>query len=229
MIPLYHDFTDETVLVVGGGAVGARKASRFADEARIVAVSPAFDDRLLELAADDNGGGRSGVDLVRAAPDADAVGDWIDRVAPALVVAATDDAAVNAAIEAAAGERGIMVNRTDVSAGPESDGRDANSVIVPATVDDGSVRVALSTGGASPALAKALRERIETEIEGAGAMASLSGQLRAELKARGIAPERRREAIRRVVRSDGVWKALQKGRSYGREEADSVIEEVLTR
>ncbi|MFC6772099.1 NAD(P)-dependent oxidoreductase, partial [Halorubrum pallidum] len=36
MIPLYHDFTGETVLVIGGGGVGARKASRFADEARVV-------------------------------------------------------------------------------------------------------------------------------------------------------------------------------------------------
>ncbi|TKX77534.1 bifunctional precorrin-2 dehydrogenase/sirohydrochlorin ferrochelatase, partial [Halorubrum sp. SD626R] len=157
-----------------------------------------------------------------------AVGDWIDRLDPVLAVAATDDETVNAAVETAADERDIMVNRTDVSTEPDT-ARDANSVVVPATVEDGPVRVALSTGGASPALAKALRERIETEIEGAGAMASLSGELRTELKRRDIAPETRREAIRRVVRSDGVWKALQKGRSYGRKEADSVIEEVLNR
>jgi precorrin-2 dehydrogenase/sirohydrochlorin ferrochelatase len=60
-------------------------------------------------------------------------------------------------------------------------------------------------------------------------MADLSGELREELKRREIPPEKRREAIRRVVRSEGVWKALQKGRSYGRQEADSVIEEVLNR
>ncbi|WP_049983049.1 bifunctional precorrin-2 dehydrogenase/sirohydrochlorin ferrochelatase [Halorubrum sp. BV1] len=226
MIPLYHDLTGETVLVVGGGSVGARKAARFADEARVVVVSPTFDDRLTDLAGGD--AGRGGVELVRAAPDADAVGDWIDRFEPILAVAATDDEAVNAAVETAADERDIMINRTDVSTDPDAT-RDANSVVVPATVDDGPVRIALSTGGASPALAKALRERIETEIEGAGAMASLSGELRTELKERGIAPETRRNAIRRVVRSDGVWKALQKGRSYGRREADSVIEEVLTR
>jgi len=233
VIPLYHDLAGETVLVIGGGSVGARKASRFADEARVVVVSPAFADRLVTLArgTDDAGrpdADRPGVELVRAAPDADAVGDWIDRLDPVLAVAATDDETVNAAVETAADERDIMVNRTDVSTEPDT-ARDANSVVVPATVEDGPVRVALSTGGASPALAKALRERIETEIEGAGAMASLSGELRTELKRRDIAPETRREAIRRVVRSDGVWKALQKGRSYGRKEADSVIEEVLNR
>ncbi|EMA66781.1 siroheme synthase [Halorubrum aidingense JCM 13560] len=216
MIPLYHDLTGETVLVFGGGAVGARKALRFADEARVVVVSPAFDERLAGAASD--------VELVRAAPDADGVRDWIDRAAPGLVVAATNDAAVNAAAEAAALDAGVLVNRTDVSGA-----RTAGSVVVPATVDDDPVRVALSTGGASPALSKALRERIEAEISGAGAMADLSGALRQELKDRDIPPAERREAIRRVVRSEGVWKALQKGRSYGRQEADSVIEEVLNR
>lgn len=225
MIPLYHDLAGETVLVVGGGAVGSRKASRFAGEARVVVVSPAFADRLVDLAE----GNPESVELARAAPDAEAVRGWVDRVDPALVVAATDDAAVNAAAEAAALDAGALVNRTDVSAADRSDGREARSVVVPATVEDDPVRVALSTGGASPALAKALRERIEAEIDGAGAMAELSGTLRAELKDQGVDPEKRREAIRRVVRSEGVWKALQKRDSYARQEADSVIEEVLTR
>jgi len=253
MTPLYHDFEGETVLVFGGGTVGARKSVGFADAARVVVVSPTFDDRLRELAvgesvgesADKSAGESAGksagesadeptgeptdgatrtVRLIRAAPGPDAVGGWIDRVEPALAVAATDDAAVNVAVEAAALDRGLLVNRTDVSGG-----RDPRSVVVPATVDDEPVTVALSTGGTSPALARALRERIEAEIDGAGAMAELSGSLREELKSRGVAPERRREAVRRVVRSPGVWKALQKGQSNGRDEAEAVIEEVLDR
>ncbi len=221
MTPLYHDFEGETVVVFGGGSVGARKAAGFADAARVVVVSPTFAERLREPAAD---GPARTVRLVRAAPDPDAVGGWIDRIEPALAVAATDDAAVNAAVEAAALDRGLLVNRTDVSGG-----RDPRSVVVPATVDDEPVTVALSTGGTSPALARALRERIEAEIDGAGAMAELSGSLREELNSAGVAPERRREAVRRVVRSPGVWKALQKGRSNGRDEAEAVIEEVLDR
>jgi precorrin-2 dehydrogenase/sirohydrochlorin ferrochelatase len=217
VIPLYHDFAGETVLVFGGGAVGARKASRFADEARVVVVSPAFDERLVDLAEESS----ASVELVRAAPDPDAVAGWIDRLGPALAVAATDDAAVNAAVEAAALDADLLVNRTDVSDADRSGSRDARSVVVPATVEDDPVRVALSTGGASPALAKALRERIEGEIDGAGAMA--------ELRERGIDPGERREAIRRVVRSEGVWKGLQKGRSNARTEAHNVIEEVLDR
>ena len=225
MTPLYHDLAGETVLVFGGGPVGRRKADRFADETRVVVVSPGFDEGLLGLAGGaDADPAPPRVELIRAAPDATAVRGWIDRCSPALVVAATDDPAVNAAAEAAALDAGILVNRTDVSGG-----RDPGSVVVPATVEDGPVRVAISTGGRSPALSKALRQRIESEIEGAGAMAELSGDLRSELAEAGVDPADRRAAIRRVVRSEGVWKGLQKGRSNARTEAYNVIEEVVDR
>jgi precorrin-2 dehydrogenase/sirohydrochlorin ferrochelatase len=228
MTPLYHDLAGETVLVFGGGPVGRRKADRFAAETRVIVVSPAFDERLLVLAGgadgDDAEPAPPRVELIRAAPDATAVRGWIDRCSPALVVAATDDPAVNAAAEAAALDAGVLVNRTDVSGG-----RDPGSVVVPATVEDGPVRVAISTGGRSPALSKALRQRIESEIEGAGAMAELSGELRSELAEADIDPGDRRAAIRRVVRSEGVWKGLQKGRSNARTEAYNVIEEVVDR
>ena len=226
MTPLYHDLSGEAVVVFGGGAVGSRKARGFDEAARVVVVSPEFDERLRSLAGDGDEGRDHdpAVELVRAAPEADAVADWLDRFDPALAVAATDDAAVNAAVESAALDRGILVNRTDVSGG-----RAPGSVVVPATVEDDPVTVALSTGGTSPALAKALRERVEAEIEGAGEMATLSGEIREELKSAGVPPEKRRKAVRRVVRSRGVWKGLQKGRSNGRQEADTVIEEVLDR
>ena len=225
MTPLYHDLAGETVLVFGGGPVGRRKADRFADETRVVVVSPGFEEGLLGLAdGADADPAPPRVELIRAAPDATAVRGWIDRCSPALVVAATDDPAVNAAAEAAALDAGILVNRTDVSGG-----RDPGSVVVPATVEDGPVRVAISTGGRSPALSKALRQRIESEIEGAGAMAELSGDIRSELAEAGVDPADRRAAIRRVVRSEGVWKGLQKGRSNARTEAYNVIEEVVDR
>ena len=169
MTPLYHDLAGETVAVFGGGAVGSRKARGFDEAARVVVVSPEFDERLRASADErevdesesderdaDEGSDGPSVELIRAAPDADAVVDWIDRLDPALAVAATDDAAVNAAVEAAALDRGLLVNRTDVSGG-----RDPGSVVVPATVEDGPVTVAVTTGGASPALSKYLSERLE--------------------------------------------------------------------
>ena len=224
MIPLYHDFTHATVLVVGGGTVGARKALRFCSEARVAVLSPDFDERLLEAAEAAEEASSGSVELVRAAPSPSTVSGWIERLSPALVVAATDDEAVNEAAETAALTTGALVNRTDVSGA-----RDPGSVVVPATVDDDPVRVAISTGGQSPALAKVLRQRIESAIDGAGEMALLSGELRTALADAGVAPADRRTAIRRVVRSPAVWKGLQKGRSYARDEAYNVIEEVVDR
>ena len=231
MIPLYHDFTGKTVLVFGGGPIGARKARRFAEEANVIVISPDFD-------ADDYGGAA----LVRARPSPDAIDGWVARAAPALAVAATDADAVNDAVAAAARERGVLVNRADRSAATDGDetgegdpgaaGDDdtpgpPSEVVVPATVSDGDVRVAISTGGRSPALAKHLRERLETELDGAEGMASLTADLRAELRGSDLDPSARRDAIRAVVRDSEVWKALRTGTSNPRQEATRVIQTTM--
>jgi precorrin-2 dehydrogenase/sirohydrochlorin ferrochelatase len=210
MIPLLHDFSGETVLVFGGGHVGARKARRFAREASVVVVSPAFADA-------DFGD----VERVRAAPDIGDVAEWIERTEPALVVAATDDEILNDAAETAARERGILVNRAD-----EHGGRDPGSVVVPATVRDDPVTLAVATGGTSPALSRYLREEIESEFASAGAMAELTGELREELQERGVPVDERRAAVRAVVRSSAVWKALDTRSSKPRQVAVDVIEDV---
>jgi precorrin-2 dehydrogenase/sirohydrochlorin ferrochelatase len=211
MIPLYHDFTDETVLIFGGGPVGARKARRFAREAAVVVVSP-------EFSADDYGDAA----LVRAAPDEGGVATWFERTEPVLAVAATDDPSVNAAVEREARERGALINRAD-----HSEERGPGGVVVPATVRDGDVSVAISTGGASPALAKELRRRIEREIDGAGELADMTAEVREELKARGVDPARRRRAVRTVVRSSRVWKDLGTGASNPRQTVDAVVDSAL--
>ncbi|WP_018257693.1 precorrin-2 dehydrogenase/sirohydrochlorin ferrochelatase family protein [Halomicrobium katesii] len=209
MLPLMHDFTDETVLVFGGGPVGARKARRFDREADVIVVSPDFADR-----------GFGDAERVRAAPDAAAAADWIGRTRPALVVAATDDAALNEAIADAARDQGALVNRTDVDGD-----REMGSVVVPATVRDGPVTVAVATGGTSPALSKHLRERFETEFAGVGELAAVTGELRTELKARGVSPTERRDAIRAAVRSRRVWKALDSPGGNTRQVVTDVIDE----
>jgi precorrin-2 dehydrogenase/sirohydrochlorin ferrochelatase len=232
MIPLVHDFAGHTVLVFGGGTVGERKARRFATEAHVVVVSPAFADSLTTgesavseatpatwTPADED----AGVELVRDTPTPATVADWVAAVDPVLVVAATDDEGVNDAAEGAARERGALVNRTD-----QSGERDAGSVVVPATVDDGSVSVAVTTGGASPALSKYLRERLEAELDGAGGMAALTRELRAELKRSDRSPAERRDAVRAVVRSPDVWKALRTGTVNARQVAEDVIQNETT-
>lgn len=223
MIPLFHDFEGETVLVFGGGAVGARKTRRFAREARVVVVSPTFvgGNRTAD-GEQDTDADFGGAELVRAAPSPDAVPAWLDRVDPALVVAATDDEAFNARVEAAAREGGVLVNRAD-----SHGGRDPGSVVVPATVRDGDVVVAVSTGGASPALSKHLRERLDPHLEHAGAMAELTAEIREELRDREVPPTDRRTAVRAVVESRRVWKLLGTAGTKARRTADDVVADVV--
>jgi precorrin-2 dehydrogenase/sirohydrochlorin ferrochelatase len=216
MIPLLHDFSDSRVLIFGGGPVGARKARRFAREARVVVVSPAFAD------ADFGDAER-----VRAAPTPEDIPTWFEWTKPALTVAATDEKSVNDAVARTAHERGILLNRADRSnrSNDPDDGAPGN-VVVPATVRDDPVLMAVVTGGRSPALSRYLRERFEEEFAGAGAMAVLTGQLRERLRER--PPTDRRAAIRAVVRSERVWKALGDSSLNREEEAKSVINDVLS-
>jgi len=183
VIPLYHDFTGETVLVFGGGTVGSRKASRFADEARVVVVSPGFDDRLVDLAEED----RESVELVRATPDAEAIHGWIDRVDPSRRRRHGRRGRQRGSRGGRARHRRARQPDRRVGRGPFGRPRRAERR------RPGDDRGRPGQGGAldrgaSPALAKALRERIEAEIDGAGAMAELSGTLRAELKDRDVPP-----------------------------------------
>ena len=210
MIPLFHDFEDEVVLVVGGGPVGARKARRFGREATVVVCSDDFGDHEFGDA-----------DRIRTALEPGDAAAWLDRMDPALVVAATDDAALNGALETAARERGILINRAD-----QRGSRDAGSVVVPATIRNGPVVAALSTSGRSPALSRYLRQRLEPELETAGAMAALTAELRDDLESDGFDQSRRSEALRAVVRSQEVWTALDSGRSKARQRATDVIDEI---
>lgn len=191
MIPLLHDFTDQTVLVFGGGSVGARKARRFAREARVLVVSPAFLEGEFENS-----------ELIRAAPTPESIENWFERARPALVIAATNKEELNAEIERVARDRGVLVNRTDTHGS-----REPGSVVVPATIREDPVVVSVSTGGTSPALSRYLRKKLEPELEGAGEMAALTGELREELSS--LPVERRREVLRSVVASPSVWKDLR--------------------
>lgn len=213
MIPLLHDFSGATVLIFGGGSVGARKARRFAREARVIVLSPSFKGEFGDA------------ELVRAAPDEGDASRWIERADPALVVAATDDAELNAAIEAAARDAGALVNRAD-----ERGARDPGSVVVPATVRSDPVVIAIATGGASPALSKHLRCRIESELDelpAAGEMAELTAEVGRELRERGVDPDRRRAAVSALVESSDVWKALRTGAPNREQVVRAVIDDAL--
>ena len=125
-------------MVVGGGAVAARKARKLCQAgAVVVVVSP---EALPEL-------GDMGVE-VRERPY-----EYGDLKGADLAFAATDSREVNAAVAREARARGIRVNVADRPA--EGD------FAVPSTLRRGGLQVAVSTGGASPTLARRIRSELE--------------------------------------------------------------------
>ncbi len=103
----------------------------------------------------------------------------------ALAIAATGDEAVNRAVAAAAKARRIPVNVVDQPA--------LCTFILPSIIERAPLVVAVSSGGASPVLARLLRARLESLIPaGYGRLAALAGAFRDQVKARFKPRERRR-------------------------------------
>jgi len=129
-------------LVVGGGKVALRKVQGLLDcGGRVRVVAPHIDPelRMLDEVTFDERGWR--------AEDLDGV--W-------LVIAATDDPAVNRAVFEAGSAAGVWVNGADDPTNC--------SFTLPSVVRRGDLQVAVSTGGRSPALATWLRRRFEDQI-----------------------------------------------------------------
>lgn len=155
-LPVFLDIAGKACLVVGGGEVAARKIA------------------LLERA-----GGRVRVASLEVVPSlshgiaAGRIQHLNEAFSPeqldntALVIAATNDRAVNARVSWEARRRGLPVNVVDDPA--------LCSFQVPAIVDRDPVLIAVSTGGASPVLARWVRGRIEralpSTLGGLGALA----------------------------------------------------------
>lgn len=127
-------------LVVGGGKVAARKVRNLAGaEFLVTVIAPSV---LAEIRLAPHV-----TVLERAYADGD-----LDDSGFALVFACTDSREVNRAVGAAARARNIPVLVADRQA--------ESTFFTPAVLRDGDLAVAVSTGGASPALAKVIRERI---------------------------------------------------------------------
>ena len=166
--PIMLDLTDVPVLVVGGGRVAQRKVEGLLRaRADVTVVAPRIDDgvRALPVRLVERTYEPSDLDHVR------------------LVITATDEAVVNAAVSADATRRGIWVNSADDPANC--------TFTLPAVARDGEVTVAVATGGASPALASHLRGEIEAWLGeiGAGDAALTLGQQRNEMHANGDSTE----------------------------------------
>ena len=164
-LPVFLKLRGQRVLLVGGGAVAARKAELLCDAgAQLRVVAP---KRCAELAALCE---RVNAEYLATqfAPE------HLQGVV--LAIAATNRPEINEQVSAAGRAVNVWVNAVDDAP--------ASSCLMPAIVDRAPVIVAIGTGGASPTLARRLRAQIEALLpERLGDLARLAGAWRVRLHA----------------------------------------------
>ncbi len=173
-LPIFVRLARQRCVVVGGGAVAERKTALLRRAgAEVTVVAPELCAPLAAMR--DRGEIRYHA------------GAWEDALSgrPRLVVAATDDAHVNAAVAESADAAGILCNVVDDNA--------ASGFILPAIVDRAPVTIAIGTGGNAPVLAQRLKAQIERWLPGRIArLAALAGRWRGPVRKRFATLDERR-------------------------------------
>ena len=166
LYPLFADLAGREVLVVGGGPVAERKtAALLAAGARVTVGAPELTAMLQRWVGEGRVRHRQG----------GYEGRWL--AAAWLVVAATGDRGLNARVAADATRRRLFVNVVDDA--------ELSSFQIPAVIDRSPLLVALSTGGAAPALARRLREHIESLLDPSlGPLLRLAARFRHGIRSR---------------------------------------------
>jgi precorrin-2 dehydrogenase/sirohydrochlorin ferrochelatase len=185
-------------IVIGGGHIALRKAKGLLDAgARVILISPSVIPELEDLSHTQALSWEQ-----RCYQNGDLEGAFI-------VIAATNNPQVNQEIWEEAQQEGCLINVVDDPA--------HCNFIIPAQVRHGDFSVAISTGGASPALARRLRERLERQFGPEyGDLTALLGELRPVLKAAFPPGEARLSAALRLVDSDLIELLDQSGYDQAR-------------
>lgn len=210
-LPLFIDLRGKPCLLVGGGEIARRKleallragaaveiiAPRLADATRTLAEEHGCTMTLRPFAADDVAGRY-------------------------LVIAATDDHAVNRAVFDAGSARSTLVNSVDQ---PE-----ISNAIFPALVDRSPVLVAISTGGRSPTLARLVRSWIEARLPSRlGDLAAFIGARRDVVKQRLPDVAARQRLWHRVITGDIAEQVFRGADAAAAERFEQVVEEAAGR
>lgn len=164
--PLFFKLDNRKVLIVGGGDVALRKADLLSRAgANITVVAPDICAELQALLQGDKH------QLIFAKYDKSYM------TGARVIIAGTDDEALNQQVHSDATELNIPVNVVDTP--PLCD------FIFPAIVDRNPIVIGISSNGKAPVLARLLRARLETLIpQGYGKLAKLAGEFRGEVKSK---------------------------------------------
>ncbi len=179
--PIFLRIEQKRCVVIGGGKVALRKIkSLLSCGARVVVIAPEVLPEIEELAREGK------IELIqRPYQEGDLEGAF-------LVVAATNNPEVQEQVVSEAERRGLLLNVVDQ---PER-----SNFIVPSVIRRGRLSLAISTSGASPALARRLRETLE-ELFGPeyADYLELMARWRREILSRDLPEEERRQIFEQLA------------------------------
>lgn len=183
-------------VVVGGGAVGTRKALALLEAGALVTViAPEASETLRNAAAQ----GALKYQATEFSPEL--------LSGAFLVIATTDSAEVNAAVATEARERGVLLNVAG-----SADGAGDGDFVTMAIVRRGDLLVALTTGGAGPAITARLRETLETLFGPEwSTYLELMAEMRETAKRTIPDPKKRAERLRELAARDDIRQNIAAG------------------
>ncbi len=206
--PVMMNLEGKQAVVVGGGRVAFRKITGLLDSGATVAViSPELVEELKALHE---------ADSITWVPEFFSPG-LLDRFEPiTLIFGATDIREVNVSLSNEAIRRRVPCNIADVP--------DLCTFIVPAVITQGDLIISVSTGGASPALARRIREDLEQKFGPEyAAMTRLMGELRKQIVVHGSDSESNKKVFLEIVDSQ-ILPAL---RNNDLDKAVMILSEIL--
>lgn len=174
-LPIFFNIAQRPCIVIGGGDVATRKVIMLRKaQGQVTVISPELCEELREMHA------QGEIDYVPAEFHAEQL------TSACLVIAATDDEAVNEAVSVAAKRLNIPVNVVDAPA--------LCTFTMGSVIDRSPVVIAISSEGNAPVLARHIRSKIETMLPAAyGRIAAIAGEFRDQVKAKfSNLPARRR-------------------------------------
>ncbi|WP_180183119.1 siroheme synthase CysG [Acinetobacter sp. YH01020] len=181
IFPISLKLQQQPCLIVGGGRIAYRKAVLLAKAgAQLTVCSPEIEDDLLSLVNKTQGQYLNSI-YHESVYQENAIALRQFR----LVIAATNDKAVNQAVFEACEAENVLVNSVDDP--PHC------RFMVPAIIDRSPLVISVASNGTSPVLSRQIRTQLESSIpHGMGKLAEFSGQWRAAVKAKIVNPDERR-------------------------------------
>ena len=204
-LPIFYNIKHRHCVVIGGGDVAVRKVTMLLKaDAAVTLFSPEICHELQALVD------AKKIKYVQANYEQNQLGD------ACLVVAATDDHAVNEAVSVAAKARNIPVNVVDA---PELCTFTMGSII-----DRSPVVIAVSSEGNAPVLARYIRTKIETMLPASyGRIATIAGEFRDQVKAKFATTQARRRFWEGVLQGPMVERVLSGQEQAARELLQDLI------